>query len=97
MDKFIGILFLVVVVAGVAIGSVVTYQMAFTNKTPTADMYGSAYSAKTNASNAVGTSVAPAGIATTGYLVIPLVILGLICIGAIVFKALGRGGSSGMR
>ena len=97
MDKWVGALMLVIVLALVAIGSVVTYQMFGSNPQPS-DSYGGVFSNKTNATVKVETAVAPVSVSIDGYIVLMAMVFVIIGAGVLVFKSVAsRGGYGNFR
>jgi uncharacterized membrane protein SpoIIM required for sporulation len=94
MDKWIGALFLVIVLAFVAIGSMTAYSMYGTNP-QSSDTYGNAFSNKTNSTVKVETAVAPVSINIMGYITLLAVIFVVIGAGVAVFKAVSSKSGSG--
>ena len=88
---------LVVILALVAVGSLVAYQLFGSNPTPS-DTYGNVFSGKTNSTIKVETAVAPVSINIMGYVVIMAAVFVIVGAGVLVAKAVGVGGGShGMR
>jgi hypothetical protein len=97
MDKWIGALFLVLVLAFVAIGSMTAYAMYGTN-TQSPDTYGNAFNNKTNSTVKVETTIAPVSINIMGYITIMAMVFVIIGAGVLVFKSVSsRGGYGNFR
>jgi hypothetical protein len=94
MDKWIGMLFLTVILAFVAIGSVVAYQMFGSNPIPS-DSYGNVFSNRTNSTIKVETAIAPVSISIEGYIVLMSVVFVILGAGLVVFKAVTSKGGYG--
>jgi hypothetical protein len=96
MDKWIGLMLLMICMAVVAIGSMVTYQM-FGNSNQTQDSYGGTFGNKTNSTIKVETSIAPISVSIDGYIVLMIVIFVIVGAGVLVSKVVMGGGHSHMR
>ena len=98
MDKWIGAMFLVIILALAAIGSFTTYTI-FTQNSKTPDTYGNQFGNTTNSTVKVEQAVAPVSISVMGYITLMAVIIVIVGGGVLVFKATakGIGGGRGMR
>lgn len=94
MDRWIGMFMMVIIMAMVAIGSLVVYQMYGTSP-QNKDTYGNQFSNKTNQTVAVENAVAPISISIEGYIVLMGAVFIIIGAGVLVAKAVGVGGHSG--
>jgi hypothetical protein len=97
MDKWIGAMFLVIVLAFITIGSMTAYAMFGTNP-QSPDTYGNTFNNKTNATAKVETAIAPVSINIMGYITLLSVIFCIIGAGVLVFKSVSsRGGYGNFR
>jgi len=97
MDKWIGAMMLVIILAMVTAGSFVVYNI-FSSDPQGKDTYGNQFNNRTNATARVETAIAPVSINIMGYVTLISVIFVIVGAGVLVAKSVGVGGGSrGMR